>query len=106
MLDSSIQDELYHEIFGSILDRTKLTPYLLKRSDGYEPALRQATFMMGNRGFDISGVEGLRESEKERAQVYVRQVRSYYEGWLFPFVRGQLEQLACQGSPLGDIYLS
>ena len=38
-----ISQELHHEIFGSILDRNQMTPYLLLKADTYETALRQAT---------------------------------------------------------------
>ena len=89
-----LRHELYHEIFGSILDRTEMTPYLLLRSGGYRIALRQATRMMGNRGFDTQGTDGLRPREKARAQAYVRQVRRYFLDWLLPFVKKQLAKLA------------
>ncbi|MGE5301262.1 MAG: hypothetical protein ACM3MB_09935, partial [Acidobacteriota bacterium] len=45
--------ELHHEIFGSILDRSEMTPFLLLPATDYETALAQASKMMGNRGFDI-----------------------------------------------------
>jgi uncharacterized protein (TIGR04562 family) len=86
--------ELYHEIFGSILDRTEMTPYLLLRPGGYRVALGQATRMLGNRGFDTQGTGGLRPREKARAQTYVRQVRRYFLDWLLPFVNRQLAELA------------
>jgi uncharacterized protein (TIGR04562 family) len=86
--------ELYHEIFGSILDRTEMAPYLLLRSGGYRVALRQATRMLGNRGFDTQGADKLRPREKARAQNYVRQVRRYLLDWLLPFAKKQLAQLA------------
>jgi len=86
--------ELYHAIFGSILDRTEMTPYLLLRSATYRSALRQATRMLGNRGFDTQGTDELRPREKARAQAYVRQVRGYFLDWLLPFVKKQLVQLA------------
>jgi uncharacterized protein (TIGR04562 family) len=91
---TSPRHELYHEIFGSILDRTGMTPYLLLRSGGYRVALRQATRMLGNRGFDTQGMDGLRPREKLRAQNYVRQVRRYFLDWLLPFVKKQLAALA------------
>jgi uncharacterized protein (TIGR04552 family) len=99
-------DELYHEIFGSILDRTEMTPYLLKRCDGYQSALRQASGMMRNRGFDTGGSAEPGDGEMARAQVYVRQVRKYYLGWLFPFVKNQLEQLAHTAGEGGALYVS
>ena len=86
--------ELYHEIFGSIIDRTEMTPYLLLRSSGYRVALRQATRMLGNRGFDTQGSNGLRAREKARAQSYIRQARRYFLDWLLPFVEKQLAELA------------
>jgi uncharacterized protein (TIGR04562 family) len=89
----SARHELYHEIFGSILDRTEMTPYLLLRAQRYEVALAKATRMMGNRGFDTAGGE-LRQSEQARAQGYVRYAQRYLGGWLLPFVRKQLEGLA------------
>ena len=55
-----LRHELYHEIFGSILDRAEMTPYLLLRSANYRTALRQATRMLGNRGFDTQGTDELR----------------------------------------------
>jgi uncharacterized protein (TIGR04562 family) len=91
---TSPRHELYHEIFGSILDRTEMTPYLFLRSGAYRVALRQATRMMGNRGFDTQGTDELRPREKARAQEYVRQVRRYFLDWLLPFVRKQLAELA------------
>src|SRR5512135_3244376 len=48
---ASTKQELHHEIFGSVLDRTEMTPFLLLRTGNYEEALSQATTMMGNRGF-------------------------------------------------------
>ena len=94
MKTTSPRHELYHEIFGSILDRTEMTPYLLLRSGGYRVALRQATRMLGNRGFDTQGIDGLRPREKLRTQNYVRQVRRYFLDWLLPFVKKQLAALA------------
>jgi len=91
---TSPRHELYHEIFGSILDRTEMAPYLLLRSGGYRVALRQATRMLGNRGFDTQGTNGLRPRDKARAQTYVRQVRRYFLDWLLPFVKKQLAALA------------
>ncbi len=97
------QQELYHEIFGSILDRREMTPYLLRHCDGYQSALRRAASMMANRGFDVvDGELGIRE--QERAYAYVRQAREYLRGWLFPFVERQFHALAGLGSPLKGRY--
>ena len=71
-----------------------MTPYLLLRSGGYRVALQQATRMLGNRGFDTQGTDGLRPREKARAQTYVCQVRRYFLDWLLPFVKKQLADLA------------
>ena len=65
--------ELYHEIFGSILDRTEMTPYLLLRSATYQVALRQATRMMGNRGFDtLARKTCARAKRRARRPTWVR----------------------------------
>ncbi len=98
------QHELYHEIFGSILDRTEMTPYLLLRSDGYRTALRQATRMLGNRGFDTGGSDELRPRERARAERYLAQVRRYLGGWLLPFLSGQLGRLVRLSSPNRPVY--
>ncbi len=90
----SSRQELHHEIFGSILDRTEMTPFLLLPAGNYETALRQATKMMGNRGFDTLGNDELRKGESERAQKYIEQVHKYFFDWMFPFVKDQLEGLA------------
>jgi uncharacterized protein (TIGR04562 family) len=86
--------ELYHEIFGSIIDRTEMTPYLLLRSSNYRVALRQATRMLGNRGFDTQGTDVLRPREKARAKAYVGQARRYFLDWMLPFANKQLAELA------------
>jgi uncharacterized protein (TIGR04562 family) len=96
--------ELYHEIFGSILDRTEMMPYLLLRSADYAAALRQATRMMGNRGFDTHGSDELRPSESARAEAYIRQVQRYFLDLLLPFVEKQLGQLGKLKSGNGAIY--
>jgi uncharacterized protein (TIGR04562 family) len=98
--------ELYHEIFGSILDRTEMTPYLLLRSATYQMALRQATRMMGNRGFDTLGADDLRPSERARAQAYVDRVRRYLLDLLFPFLKTQLAALAVVKSKNRALYLT
>lgn len=86
--------ELHHEIFGSVLDKSEMTPYLLLGSVNYEKALGQAAKMMGNRGFDMSGSNELPESEKERAQNYVRQVRKYCLNSMLPFLKDHLQRLS------------
>jgi len=87
------KQELYHEIFGSILDRKEMTPYLLRNCDGYASALRQTNRMMANRGFDIIAGEigGL---ELERAAAYVSQAVDYLKSVLLPFVENQFSDLA------------
>ncbi|HMK43140.1 MAG TPA: hypothetical protein VK445_03290 [Dissulfurispiraceae bacterium] len=99
MPQRSSQQELYHEIFGSVLDRTEMTPYLLLHAQNYRAALANATKMMGNRGFDTLGTSDLRTSERNRAQTYIRHVYSYFLEWLFPFVNGQLFRLTATSSP-------
>jgi uncharacterized protein (TIGR04562 family) len=97
--------ELHHEIFGSILDRTEMTPFLLVPAKDYATSLPQAAKMMGNRGFDILDNTELQESEKERANSYIERVYRYFLEWLFPFVRKQLEGLAGLQSANTDLYL-
>jgi uncharacterized protein (TIGR04562 family) len=102
-----VRHELYHEIFGSILDRTEMTPYLLLRSSSYQHALAQATRMMGNRGFDTVGAGGgLRPGETARAQGYIRYARRYILEWLLPFASKQLEALAAFKSSNRALYRS
>lgn len=97
------KQELYHEIFGSILDRKEMTPYLLRNCAGYASALRQTNRMMANRGFDIiDGEIGARELE--RAAEYVRQAVGYLNGTLLPFVEAQFDSLAGLGSPQKPLY--
>ncbi len=98
------KQELHHEIFGSILDRTEMTPFLLLTASDYATAISQAAKMMGNRGFDILGDSELQESEKERANRYIELVCSYFLDWLFPFVRKQLERLGAVNSINADLY--
>ncbi len=97
------RQELHHEIFGSILDRTEMTPFLLLPTRDYPAALSQAAKMMANRGFDIVGDE-LLASEEDRARGYVARVYRYFLDWLFPFVRKQLEGLAALQSENSDLY--
>ena len=96
--------ELYHEIFGSILDRTEMTPYLLRPALGYKTGLRRATRMLGNRGFDTLRQDDLRPSERVRALAYIAQVRRYIHDWLFPFVRKQLRDLVGLQSAQAPLY--
>jgi uncharacterized protein (TIGR04552 family) len=97
--------ELYHEIFGSILDRTEMRPYLLLGAESYRVAMRQATRMLGNRGFDTLGSEDLRPGEQERAQRYAHEARRYLVDWLLPFVRRQLVKLRALGSRNQPLYV-
>jgi uncharacterized protein (TIGR04562 family) len=101
---SASGQELYHEIFGSILDRAEMTPYLLLRATNYETALRQATKMMGNRGFDTLENADLQQSELERARTYVRRSYEYLLNWMFPFSRKQLEGLVSLSSANTVLY--
>jgi len=98
------QQELHHEVFGSVLDRGEMTPYLLRGTENYGTALRQATMMMGNRGFDVSGSAELNEGEKLRAQRYVRQAYSYFLNSMFPFLKKQLEGLVSLNSDALSLY--
>ncbi len=98
--------ELYHEIFGSILDRPEMTPYLLLGSVNYESALRQATRMMVNRGFDMPGSPQLQQCENRRAQKYVGRVYEYFFNWMFPFSRKQLHGLLSMNSANAVLYRS
>jgi uncharacterized protein (TIGR04562 family) len=106
MEHTSGHQELHHEIFGSVLERTEMTPFLLLRTGDYAEALGQAARMMGNRGFDTFGDTSLQQSEKERAQQYVAQVYRYFLTWLFPFVKHQLEGLAGLNSVNATHYLN
>src|SRR5512135_432771 len=104
MDQSRSNQELHHEIFGSILDRTEMTPFLLLKANDYTAALSQAAKMMSNRGFDILGNGVLQDSEKERANRYIERVYSYFLDWLFPFVRKQLERLVAIQSANANLY--
>jgi len=104
MEQTSQRQELHHEIFGSVLDRTEMTPFLLLYTENYTEALSKATRMMGNRGFDVLQ-DKLQASEKDRAQKYIEQVYRYFLNWLFPFVSNQLEGLAALSSPNAGLYL-
>jgi uncharacterized protein (TIGR04552 family) len=96
--------ELYHEIFGSVLDRTEMTPYLLSGIEGYESALARATKMMGNRGFDTSDGDELHESEKKRARAYGEQAYKYFFHSMFPFVKNHLSRLESLHSVNSGLY--
>jgi len=80
-----------------------MTPYLLRNCGGYDSALRKASLMMANRGFDLLNGEP-QPGERERASDYVRQAVDYFIGWLFPFVRNQLRALARLDTPQRDLY--
>ena len=103
MKNTSSGQELQHEIFGSILDRTEMTPFLLLPAGNYEAALGQATKMMANRGFDLHDGE-LLGSEKERARRYIEQVYKYFFEWMLPFFRNQLEGLSALHSANSGLY--
>ena len=98
-----MQQELYHEIFGSILDRREMTPYLLHDCAHYEDALNQASRMLANRGFDVVGTV-LSDTEKARGMEYVSLAVDYLLKWLFPFVRHQLDLLRALKSDLHELY--
>jgi len=103
MKQAQSQQELYHEIFGSVLDRTEMTPYLLRNTGSYNYALRQATKMMGNRGFDIYGGE-LSTGEKRRARKYIDNAYRYCFQHMFPFLKEQFSHLMDLGSDNCGLY--
>jgi hypothetical protein len=105
MASDGESQELYHEIFGSVLDRRELTPYLLRNCDDYRTSLCRATLMMGNRGFAVQDGE-LAPGELERAAGYVNQAVGYFNGALFPTVSEQLRNLSLLGSPQRSLYES
>jgi uncharacterized protein (TIGR04562 family) len=102
--DVRLDQELHHEIFGSILDRTEMTPFLLLPAQDYAAALRQVTKMMANRGFDTLGSDELEESERDRAARYIRRAYVTIFDGFFPFVTKQLEGLAALRSPNEGLY--
>ncbi len=104
MDDTSTDQELHHEIFGSILERTEMTPFLLLPARDYATSLKQATRMMANRGFDTLGGDELSDSERERAAHYIKRAYTYLFAWLFPFVTKQLEGLAALRSSNAGLY--
>jgi uncharacterized protein (TIGR04552 family) len=93
MQTMSDKHELYHDIFGSILDRTEMTPYLMLSAYDYKTALAQATKMMGNRGFDIRGCDELSAGETNRAGRYVGMALGYCLKYVFPFLKERLAAL-------------
>ena len=105
MENTPADQELHHEIFGSILDRTEMTPFLLLPAREYATFLSQATKMMANRGFDTLGSNELPKSERERATLYIKRSYAYILDWLFPFMVKQLEGLAALRSPNAGCYL-
>ena len=98
-METQPEQELHHEIFGSILDQTEMTPFLLQPATDYFSSLRQASKMMANRGFDTLGSDKLRPSERERASQYIRRAYDYSLKALFPFVTPQLDRLSSLHSP-------
>lgn len=92
-MDNTPSQELHHEIFGSILDQTEMVPFLLQPALDYATALRQATRMMANRGFDTQGSTDLPGSERARAMLYIHRAYEHFFKGLFPFVSRQLEGL-------------
>lgn len=94
MKEKSAGQELHHDIFGSVLDKSEMTPYLFLGTGNYEKALRQAAKIMGNRGFDMLGSNDLPESEKIRAQKYVEQVHKYCMNSMLPFLKDHLLRLS------------
>lgn len=105
-MDTLADQDLHHAIFGSILDQTEMTPFLLQPATDYFTSLKQATRMMANRGFDTLGSDTLRSSERERANQYIRRAFDYCFKALFPFVNRQLEGLASLRSPNEGLYRS
>jgi uncharacterized protein (TIGR04562 family) len=103
-MDIQPEQELHHEIFGSILDQTEMTPFLLQPATDYFSSLRQASKMMANRGFDTLGSDKLRPSERERASQYIRRAYDYSFKALFPFVTPQLDGLSSLHSPNETLY--
>lgn len=103
-MDSQLDQELHHEIFGSILDQTEMRPFLLQPASEYVSSLRQATRMMANRGFDTQGSNELSVSECKRAEQYVRHAYNYFLKGLLPFVSPQLDRLVALHSPNEAIY--
>ncbi len=104
MKEKSASQELHHEIFGSVLDKSEMTPYLLLGTGNYDKALRQAAKMMGNRGFDMSESNEPPESEKQRALHYVDQVYKYCLNSMLPFLKDHLQRLSSLNSGNNVLY--
>ena len=104
MEQQSSSQELHHQIFGSILDKTGMSPYLLLSADNYQTALKQASKMMNNRGFDLIGNGELPKSEHERAKNYITRTYKYFFNLMFPFVKAQLNGLLALNSSNADLY--
>ena len=104
MENAATNQELHHEIFGSILDRTEMTPFLLLPARDYASSLKQAARMMANRGFDTLASDELQESERERAAYYIKRAYSYFFDGLFSFATKQLEGLISLQSPNAGLY--
>jgi len=84
--------ELHHEIFGSILDRTEMTPFLLLSATDYASSLRQAARMMANRGFDTIGDDDLQESERARASKYITRAYASLFNGIFTLCDGSADR--------------
>lgn len=110
MTDGADDQELYHDIFGSVLDRSELTPYLLRNCGSYDISLARASLMMANRGFAVENGKP-DAGELERAAAYVAQATGYITGYLAPTVERHLADLSRLGPaqaerwerPLGEI---
>jgi len=98
-LDIQHDIELHQEIFGSVLDQTEMVPFLLQPALDYPTAIKQATRMLANRGFDTLGSSDLRKSERERAVQYLERAYNYYFKGVLPLVSSQLRRLASLHSP-------
>ena len=85
--------ELYHDIFGSVLDRTELTPYLLRNCSNFQTAIEKTTMMLGNRGFLVSDGE-LANGELARLSEDINQAIFYFTKWLRPLAKEHLQQLS------------
>ena len=83
-----------------------MTPFLLLPAVDYDTALRQATKMMANRGFDVFGNNELLGSERERAEQYIEKVYRYFFDWMLPFSRDQLQRLSALRSVNSGLYRS
>jgi uncharacterized protein (TIGR04552 family) len=104
MNETATDQELHHEIFGSILDRTEMTPFLLVPARDYATAFRQVTMMMINRGFDASKTGEIGQGERERAAGYVRSAYASILDGLLPSVTKQLSDLRALRSPNEGLY--